>query len=109
MIKPMLLAVLLLSSCALAQMPPSSQPAVTEPFILYGYGAMTYKLPPGPHLFVDYRYIDSGQTRYVFPDGSEAPRYGGDVSRITSVQPIPQQSASNIRIEAQPAEKLGPV
>jgi len=98
--------VLLFASAAIAQ---TSQPSCDEGFNLYGYTASVYPLPPGPHLFIDYRYIDAGQTRYEFPDGKEAPRYGGDVSKIDTIVAVPQQSASNIRVEAQKAEKLGPI
>src|SRR5437764_4212270 len=56
--------------------------ARTDNFLLYGYDKEPYHLDPGPHLFVDYRYILPGRTGYIFPNGKEAPRYGGDVNTL---------------------------
>jgi len=78
-------------------------------FILYGYDREPYQLDPGPHLFVDYRYFLPGRTSYVFPDGSEAPRYDGDPTRLPEILGSPSQAPANVRIEAQKAEKTGVV
>src|SRR5438045_6703923 len=66
-----------------APMPGAQQAcAQTRPalpvYLAYGYDAKVYALDPGPHLFIDWRYLQAGRTRYHFPDGKEAPREGGD-------------------------------
>src|SRR5437867_3914661 len=104
-----LLTTWLITVAVVAAERPTTKPATSDlsnPFVRYGYSAITYKLPPGPHLFIDYRYIDTGQVDYEFPDGSEAPRYGGDVQKLPTIRSVPRQAVSNIRIEAQRAEKL---
>ena len=82
-------------------------PDITDNFILYRYDTEPYRLDPGPHLFIDYRYILPGRTGYIFPDGTEAPRYDGDAERLPGIIGVPSGAPSNIRIEAQEAQKLG--
>src|SRR5689334_6148805 len=83
--------------------------SATDNSLLYGYDKEPYPLDPGPHLFVDYRYIMPGRTNYYFPDGKEASRYGGDVKTLPGVRGVPGGAPSNIRIDAEKVEKLGDV
>ena len=87
----------------------ADESSAMPPYVLYGYEKEPYPLDSGPHLFIDWRYILPGRTDYRFPDGSEAPRYDGDPETLPSIVGHPRQPPWNIRIEAQPAEKTGPV
>lgn len=76
-------------------------------FEAYGYEAETYRLPEGPHLFIDWRYVEPGRVAWQTPDGRDASIFGeGDIDEVVAVnQRLPQ----GVYLAAQPAEKFGPV
>lgn len=73
----------------------------------YGYGESPYVLEPGPHLFIDWRYIEPGRVRWHTQDGTETPLWAYDeipgVSGAASLVPY------GVRLVPQQAEKTGPV
>ncbi len=77
----------------------------------YGYHGRVYHLDPGPHLFVDWRYVNPGHTRYTYQgkrierDRPEA--YSSDINPEIDVTPV--DIPSGIRLERVPATKLGPI
>lgn len=77
--------------------------------VVYGYHEDAYALSAGPHLFLDWRYIRPGGTKYSFPDGKEARRYGGDPQTLPTIVGVPSQAPSNIHLAVRRAEKTGPV
>ncbi len=85
----------------------ADRPAWSENFLLYGYDLEPYPLDPGPHLFIDWRYMLPGRTSYYFADGAEAPRYDGDPARLGEIWGREDQTPYGIRLETQPAEKTG--
>ena len=89
----------------------SLKPSPDAALYAYGYHQRPYPLEPGPHLFVDWRYLNPGHVTYRYR-GERIQRdrpeeYGPEInSRSKS---IPGTSPTGIRIEVQPAGKLGPV
>ena len=77
----------------------------------YGYHGRAYHLDPGPHLFVDWRYVNPGHTSYRY-QGKRIQRdrpkaYSSDIN--SDIEVIPVDIPSGIRLERVPAAKLGPV
>ncbi len=87
------------------------KPAVNDSIVAYGYLDEPYKLGSGPHLFIDWRYVYSGQIQYNIPDGTEVGHVAAGLSEdiIPKVRTTPKHVPFGIRIEAQPAESIGPV
>lgn len=73
----------------------------------YRYHREPYPLPAGPHLFIDWRYVECGRVRWRTADGQEAPLFAHE--EIHGVQGRPVRTPYGIRLVAQPAERLGPV
>jgi hypothetical protein len=89
----------------------ASYPAPTV--FTYGYDKEPYPLDPGPHLFLDWRYVLPGRTAYSTPQGenigsSSAEGFHGRVT-LSEIVATGSQSPFGIRIEGQPATKVGPV
>jgi hypothetical protein len=78
----------------------------------YGYDKEPYPLDPGPHLFLDWRYVLPGRTRYLSPDGkgttSAAEGLHGKVT-IDQIRVLGDQSPYGVRLQAQPPTKLASV
>lgn len=77
----------------------------------YGYHGRAYRLDPGPHLFVDWRYVNPGRTSYTH-QGKRIQRdrpkaYSSDIN--SDIEVIPVDIPSGIRLERVAAAKLGPV
>lgn len=68
-----------------------------------------YKLSDGPHLFVDWRYIQAGTVRWVSKNGHPIDLWGpeGVVGPIHA-DPVPYNVPRGIRLIAQKAEKTEP-
>lgn len=98
----------------LADVPPTSSGASSPlpPLYAYGYDQEPYPLGTGPHLFLDWRYVLPGRTTYRTPQGesidSSAEGFHGKL-KIEGISARGNQSAYGIRLDAQPADKLGPV
>lgn len=88
-----------------------NKPALNDPLAAYGYFDEPYKLDPGPHLFIDWRYVYPGQVQYTMPEGNEVGHVGTGVTKedILKVRATPRHVPFGIRLEAQPAESIGPV
>lgn len=72
----------------------------------YQYDQHPYPLDPGPHLFIDWRYVQAGRVGYLRGDGQEAPLFAHE--ELAGFYAEPMQVPYGIRLEAQPAQKLGP-
>ena len=58
----------------------------------YGYHGRAYRLDPGPHLFVDWRYVNPGRTSYTH-QGKRIQRdrpkaYSSDINSDIEVIPV---------------------
>lgn len=73
----------------------------------YGYHLEPYPLPPGPHLFIDWRYVQCGRIIWQAADGSDAPLFAH--REIAGVRGQPGAVPFGIRLAAQKAERIGPV
>ena len=77
----------------------------------YGYHGRAYKLDAGPHLFVDWRYVYPGRSRYTY-QGRGIPRdrpaeYTSEINDV--IRSDPKDAPYGIRIELVKPEKHGPV
>ena len=89
----------------------SLKPSPDAALYAYGYHQRPYPLEPGPHLFVDWRYVNPGHVSYTYR-GERIQRdrpeeYGPEINSRIDVHP--RDVPTGIRIEVQPAGKLGPV
>ena len=66
-------------------------PSRDDPPVRYEYNEEPYQLPPGPHLFVDWRYVFTGRTHYYLPDGKDAPRYDLKKELMSKISNKPDQ------------------
>ena len=87
------------------------KPSPDAALYAYGYHQRPYPLEPGPHLFVDWRYVNPGHVSYTYR-GERIQRdrpeeYGPEIN--SQVEVHPRDVPTGIRIEVQPAGKLGPV
>ena len=87
------------------------KPSPDAALYAYGYHQRPYPLEPGPHLFVDWRYVNPGHVSYTYR-GKRIQRdrpeeYGPEIN--SQVEVHPRDVPTGIRIEVQPAGKLGPV
>lgn len=73
----------------------------------YGYGESPYALDPGPHLFIDWRYIDPGRIRWHTPDGAETPLWAYD--EVPKVRGTANCVPYGLKLAAQHAKKTGPL
>ena len=73
----------------------------------YGYQEGTYKLEPGPHLFIDWRYVNPGRVRWQTPDGKDAKLFA--YKRVDGVRGTPLRIPYGIKLVPQMAHKTGPV
>ncbi|HWB53926.1 MAG TPA: hypothetical protein VG722_07025, partial [Tepidisphaeraceae bacterium] len=83
------------------------QPATTA----YGFDREPYILDPGPHLFIDWRYVMPGRVKWLY-HGKSVGLFGEDSNRppsLDAVDPIAAQLPNGIRIEAQRPDFTGPV
>ena len=62
----------------------------------YQYDQHPYPLDPGPHLFVDWRYVQAGRVGYRCGDGQDAPLFAHE--EVTGVYPEPMQVPYGIRL-----------
>ncbi|MEO6436938.1 MAG: hypothetical protein ABIP55_14425 [Tepidisphaeraceae bacterium] len=78
------------------------KPVINDPLVAYGYLDEVYKLDPGPHLFIDWRYVYSGQMQYSMPDGTQVGHSSPGVTKddIDKVRSKPNQVPFGIRLEA---------
>ncbi len=76
-------------------------------YFAYGYNQEPYSLPPGPHLFIDWRYVQCGAVAWLKPDGSGAPLFAHE--EIPNVRGESWRVPYGIRLEAQKAERIGPI
>lgn len=79
---------------------------------LYGYHIEGYLLDPGPHLFIDWRYVCSGYNPYYRHEGKVVERdrpEGVSESIIPDIKMEPRSAPYGLRLEAIRPEKLGPV
>ncbi|HEV2294767.1 MAG TPA: hypothetical protein VGR35_13010 [Tepidisphaeraceae bacterium] len=85
--------------------------AANDPLVAYGYLDEVYRLDPGPHLFIDWRYVYPGQVQYSMPDGTGVGHSSPQLTEedIPRVRSQPHQVPFGVRLEAQPAESIGPV
>ncbi len=103
------------SSVEAASTRPSGTPqkdALGPTVFQYGYDKEPYPLDPGPHLFLDWRYVLPGRTSYTSPAGKGTNSSAeGLHGKVTTDQILVQgkQTPYGIRIEAQKPTKLGPV
>lgn len=79
----------------------------------YGYDKEPYPLDRGPHLFIDWRYILPGRTRYSTLAGesigsSSAEGFHGRVT-VSEIVARGDQSPYGVRIAGEPAAKVGPI
>jgi hypothetical protein len=92
---------------------PAPEPAARPSSVLaYGYDHDAYHLDPGPHLFLDWRYIAPGRVAWLTPDGRKAPLSGDGLEgkvQPGAIRSSPAQVPFGIRLEAQSAVKVGPV
>src|SRR6187551_2103025 len=51
--------------------PPAT--SATARFFAYGYDKEPYRLDPGPHLFIDWRYVQCGRMNWHTADGKDVP------------------------------------
>ena len=77
----------------------------------YDYHGRSYRLDPGPHLFVDWRYVNPGRITYAYK-GKRIQRdrpsdYSSEINSAVAGRPV--DVPSGIRLERVPAGKLGPV
>ncbi len=73
----------------------------------YGYQDGPYKLPPGPHLFIDWRYVYPGIVGWKTPEGKDAALFAYD--QIDGVTGSPYKVPYGIKLVPQMAEKIGPI
>lgn len=69
----------------------------------YGYSESAYTLPPGPHLFTDWRYV------YAMHIGYDAPRHGTPPDKLDVVRASAVKPCYGVRIERVVPQKRGPV
>ncbi len=84
----------------------SATPEMARVFA-YGYDREPYPLPPGPHLFIDWRYVRCGRVAWKKADGSDAPLWAYE--EIKGVQGVPENVPQGIRLVAEKAERIGPI
>jgi len=90
---------------------PATGPSLPTEFA-YGYDHEPYPLDAGPHLFLDWRYVSAGQEGYLTPDGRNAREVADEIAGKVepgAIRAEPTEAPHGIRLEAQPAEKIGPV
>jgi hypothetical protein len=73
----------------------------------YGYQEGAYKLEPGPHLFIDWRYVQPGRVRWERPNQKETPLWAYE--KIEGVIGVPSRIPYGLKLVPQVAEKTGPV
>lgn len=73
----------------------------------YGYNRHPYPLPPGPHLLIDWRYVQAGAIAWLRPDSQGAPLFAHE--EIPGVRGEPWRVPCGIRLEAQKAERIGTI
>ena len=90
---------------------PTPSPAQSGPRLpasfAYGYGKGAYKLEPGPHLFIDWRYIDPGRVKWQTADGKDAKLFA--YTKVDGVKGTPLKTPYGIKLVPQLAQKIGPV
>jgi len=89
-----------------AESPPPPMSSMAR-YFAYGYNREPYPLPPGPHLFIDWRYVQCGAVAWLKPDGSGAPLFAHQ--EIPDVRGEPYRVPWGIRLAAGQAERIGPV
>ena len=73
----------------------------------YGYQDGPYKLPPGPHLFIDWRYVYPGIVGWKSADGKDAALFSYD--QVDDIRGTPFKVPYGIKLVPQMAEKIGPI
>jgi len=73
----------------------------------YGYDEGPYKIEAGPHLFIDWRYVQPGRVRWERPNQKEAPLWAYE--KIEGVTGVPSRVPYGLKLVPQAAEKTGPV
>ncbi len=89
-----------------AESPPPSMSPMAR-YFAYGYNQEPYHLPTGPHLFIDWRYVQCGAVAWLKADGSGAPLFAHE--EIPNVRGEPWRVPYGIRLEAQKADRIGPI
>jgi len=74
----------------------------------YGYNRDPYPLEPGPHLFIDWRYVMAGWTNYAV-EGRGAELFPGQGRVPEKVTFDPHWVPTGVRLVAERAHKIGPV
>lgn len=72
----------------------------------YGYQEGPYKLPPGPHLFIDWRYVYPGLVGWK-SEGKDAALFAYD--EVENITGTPFKVPYGIKLVPQAAEKIGPI
>jgi hypothetical protein len=85
----------------------AGQPLRTARVFAYGYDQEPYRLDPGTHLFVDWRYVQAGRVSWKTADGKEAPLFAH--REIQDLRGTPRGVPFGIRLVAQKADKIGPI
>ncbi|MGB9619900.1 MAG: hypothetical protein ACPL7K_05775, partial [Armatimonadota bacterium] len=78
----------------------------TGAIFCYGYHEAPYKLEPGPHLFIDWRYVDPGRVRWTTTSG-ETPLFAHE--EVKDVHGVLERVPYGLRLVPQEPEKIGPV
>jgi len=73
----------------------------------YGYQEGSYKLEPGPHLFIDWRYVQPGRVRWERPNQKEAPLWAYE--KIEGVTGAASRIPYGLKLVPEAAKKTGPV
>ena len=95
------------TSAAEAMPNPAAGGARLPASFAYGYGKGAYKLESGPHLFIDWRYVDPGRVKWQTADGKDAKLFAH--AKVDGVRAAPSKTPYGIRLVPQMAHKTGPV
>jgi hypothetical protein len=73
----------------------------------YNYHDDPYPLNPGPHLFIDWRYVFAGGISWQTADGNAAPLFAHQ--EIKGIRGVPFRVPYGLKLVPQKASKIGPI